>query len=95
MAALIDSISAGVLKALAEISTRGRALKGRSADVQAELRPPHQQLGPPHGGGPAEAMHGRPAHLRGSALGSPNLANDTARACSRPAASDPTSPGLR
>ena len=73
MAALIDSISAGVPKGLAEITTLGRTLKQRAADVLAYFERPGTS------NGPTEAINGRLEHLRGSALGFRNLTHYIAR----------------
>ncbi|MCT1605717.1 ISL3 family transposase [Agromyces sp. NPDC056379] len=73
MTALIDSISTGVPKALTEITTLGRTLTKRSADVLAYFDRPGTS------NGPTEAINGRLEHLRGSALGFRNLAHYIAR----------------
>ena len=73
MAALINSISAGVPKGLAEITTLGRTLKQRAADVLAYFERPGTS------NGPTEAINGRLEHLRGSALGFRNLTHYIAR----------------
>jgi transposase len=68
----------------------GRTLNQRAADVLAYFDRPGTS------NGPTEALNGRLEHLRGSALGFRNLTNYIARfACSRPAASDPTTPSSR
>lgn len=72
---LIDALRSGVPAALREILTLGRTLKKRAADFLAAPR--RQQR--PHRG------HGRLDHLRGSALGSRNLAHSIARS---PSSSD-------
>jgi len=51
----------------------GRTLKKRAADVLASFDRPGTS------NGPAEAIYGRPEHLRGSALGFRNLTNYIAR----------------
>ncbi|HET6915493.1 MAG TPA: ISL3 family transposase [Acidimicrobiales bacterium] len=73
MVRLIDSISRGVPKALAEVTTLGRTLKKRAADVLAYFDRPGTS------NGPTEALNGRLEHLRGSALGFRNLTNYIAR----------------
>jgi transposase len=73
MAALIDSVSSGVPKALTEIITLGRTLKKRAVDVLAYFDRPGTS------NGPTEAINGRLEHLRGSALGFRNLTNYIAR----------------
>jgi transposase len=73
MVKVIDSISAGVPKALSEIITLGRTLKKRAADVLAYFDRPGTS------NGPTEAINGRLEHLRGSALGFRNLTNYIAR----------------
>ena len=73
MATLIDSISAGVPKALTEIITLGRTLRRRAEDVLAYFDRPGTS------NGPTEAINGRLEHLRGSALGFRNLTNYIAR----------------
>ena len=73
MVNLIDSISSGVPKTLAEITTLGRTLKKRAADVLAYFDRPGTS------NGPTEALNGRLEHLRGSALGFRNLTNYIAR----------------
>jgi transposase len=70
---LIDTISTGVPNALVEVTTRGRTLKKRPADVLAYFDRPGTS------NGPTEAINGRLEHLRGSALGFRNLANYIAR----------------
>jgi transposase len=73
MVKLIDSVSTGVPKALAEVITLGRTLKKRAADVLAYFDRPGTS------NGPTEAINGRLEHLRGSALGFRNLTNYIAR----------------
>ena len=73
MARLIDSISTGVPKALAEITKLGRTLKKRAADVLAYFDRPSTS------NGPTEAINGRLEHLPGSAPGFGNLTNYIAR----------------
>ena len=73
MAKLIDSLSAGVPRALTELITLGCTLKKRSADVLAYFDRPGTS------NGPTEAINGRLEHLRGSALGFRNLTNYIAR----------------
>ena len=73
MARLIDSISTGVPKALAEITKLGRTLKKRAADVLAYFDRPSTS------NGPTEAINGRLEHLPGSALGFRNLTTYIAR----------------
>ena len=68
MLKLIESVSRGVPKALTEITTLGRTLHKRAADVL-----------PGTSNGPTEAINGRLEHLRGSALGFRNLTNYIAR----------------
>jgi len=73
MVKLIDSLSAGVPKALTELVTLGRTLKKRAGDVLAYFDRPGTS------NGPTEAINGRLEHLRGSALGFRNLTNYIAR----------------
>lgn len=73
MVELIDSISVGVPKALAEVIKLGRTLKKRADDVLAYFDRPGTS------NGPTEAINGRLEHLRGSALGFRNLTNYIAR----------------
>lgn len=73
MATLISSISSGVPTGLIEISTLGRTLKRRAADVLAYFDRPGTS------NGPTEAINGRLEHLRGLALGFRNLPNYIAR----------------
>jgi transposase len=73
MVKLIDSISHSVPAALTEITTLGRTLKKRAADVLAYFDRPGTS------NGPTEAINGRLEHLRGSALGFRNLTNYIAR----------------
>ena len=73
MSKLIDSVSHGVLAALSEVTTLGRTLRKRAADVLAYFDRPGTS------NGPTEAINGRPEHLRGSALGFRNLTNYIAR----------------
>ena len=63
MTQLIDSLSAGVPKALDELTRLGRTLKQRANDVLAYFARPGTS------NGPTEAINGRLKHLRGSALG--------------------------
>jgi transposase len=73
MEKLIASISTGVPAALKEVTTLGRTLKQRAADVLAYFDRPGTS------NGPTEAINGRLEHLRGSALGFRNLTNYIAR----------------
>ena len=73
MVKLIDTISTGVPNALVEVTTLGRTLKKRAADVLAYFDRPGAS------NGPTEAINGRLEHLRGSALGFRNLTNYIAR----------------
>ncbi len=73
MEKLIDSLSAGVPAALAELVTLGRTLKKRADDVLAYFDRPGT------GNGPTEVINGRLEHLRGSALGFRNLTTYIAR----------------
>ena len=73
LARLIDTLAAGVPKALIELAKRGRTLNKRRADVLAYFDRPHTS------NGPTEAINGRLEHLRGSALGYRNLTNYIAR----------------
>ena len=73
MIKLIESITSGVPNALVEITTLGRTLKKRAADVLAYF----DRRGTSNG--PTEAINGRLEHLRGSALGFRNLTNYIAR----------------
>jgi transposase len=73
MTALIESVSTGVPAALTEVSTLGRTLKKRAADVLAYFDRPGTS------NGPTEAINGRLEHLRGSAFGFRNLTNYIAR----------------
>lgn len=73
MQQLIDSISTGVPAALTEVTTLGRTLKKRAADVLAYFDRPGTS------NGPTEPINGRLEHLRGSALGFRNLTNYIAR----------------
>jgi len=73
MSKLIASISHAVPAALTEITTLGRTLNKRAADVLAYFDRPGTS------NGPTEAINGRLEHLRGSALGFRNLTNYIAR----------------
>ena len=73
MTALIASLSHGVPPALTELTTLGRTLKKRAADVLAYFDRPGTS------NGPTEAINGRLEHLRGTALGFRNLTNYIAR----------------
>ncbi len=73
MVKLIESVSHGVPTALSEVTTLGRTLKKRAADVLAYFDRPGTS------NGPTEAINGRLEHLRGSALGFRNLTNYIAR----------------
>ncbi|KAA1376148.1 transposase [Aeromicrobium fastidiosum] len=70
---LSTDLSAGVPKVLTELTTLGRTLKKRAADVLAYFERPGTS------NGPTEALNGRLEHLRGSALGFRNLTNYIAR----------------
>lgn len=73
MTTVIASVSHGVPSALTEVTTLGRTLKKRSADVLAYFNRPGTS------NGPTEAINGRLEHLRGSALGFRNLTHYIAR----------------
>ena len=73
MTSLIASVSHGVPAPLSEVTTLGRTLKKRAADVLAYFDRPGTS------NGPTEAINGRLEHLRGSALGFRNLTNYIAR----------------
>ena len=73
METLITAVSIGVPPALEEITTLGRTLKKRAANVLAYFDRPGTS------NGPTEAINGRLEHLRGSALGFRNLTNYIAR----------------
>ena len=73
MTRLIASVSHGVPAALSEVTTLGRTLKKRSADVLAYFDRPGTS------NGPTEAINGRLEHLRGTALGFRNLTHYIAR----------------
>jgi len=59
---------------LTELTTLGRTLKSRAADILAYFDHPHTS------NGPTEAINGRLEHLRGSALGFRNLTHYITRA---------------
>lgn len=65
--AVITSLSTGVPATLTELTTLGRTLKRRAADVLAYFDRPGTS------NGPTEAINGRLEHLRGTALGFRNL----------------------
>ena len=73
MVKLIGSVSHSVPAQLVEVTTLGRTLKRRAADVLAYFDRPGTS------NGPTEAINGRLEHLRGSALGFRNLTNYIAR----------------
>ena len=73
MTKLIASVSHAVPAALVEITTLGRTLTKRAADILAYFDRPGTS------NGPTEAINGRLEHLRGSALGFRNLTNYIAR----------------
>ena len=73
MTALIASLHRGVPAALPELTTLGRILSKRAADILAYFDRPGTS------NGPTEAINGRLEHLRGSALGFRNLTNYIAR----------------
>ncbi len=70
---LITDLGAGIPKPLVELTTLGRTLAKRAADVLAYFDRPGTS------NGPTEALNGRLEHLRGSALGFRNLTNYIAR----------------
>jgi transposase len=71
---VMHTISRGVPKNLTELTTLGRTLKRRAADVLAYFDRPGTS------NGPTEAINGRLEHLRGTALGFRNLTNYITRA---------------
>jgi len=73
MTTLIGSVSHGVPAGLSEVTTLGRTLKKRAADVLAYFDRPGTS------NGPTEAINGRLEHLRGIALGFRNLTHYIAR----------------
>ncbi len=73
MQAVITALSHGIPAALTELTSLGRTLKRRAADVLAFFDHPGTS------NGPTEAINGRLEHLRGSALGFRNLTNYIAR----------------
>jgi transposase len=73
MRQLITAVGQGVPAALSEVTTLGRTLTKRAADVLAYFDRPGTS------NGPTEAINGRLEHLRGSALGFRNLTNYIAR----------------
>ncbi len=73
MCTLIDKLSTGVPAILEELTTLGKTLKKRAADIVAYFDRPRTS------NGPTEAINGRLEHLRGSALGFRNLTNYIAR----------------
>ena len=72
--ALIDSLRGGVPAALPGLTTLGRTLARRQADVLAYFDRPGTS------NGPTEALNGRLEHLRGTALGFRNLTHYMTRA---------------
>lgn len=72
--AVITSLSTGVPATLTELTTLGRTLKRRAADVLAYFDRPGTS------NGPTEAINGRLEHLRGTALGFRNLGHYLLRA---------------
>jgi transposase len=70
---LITALHHGVPAALSEVTTLGRTLNKRAADVLAYIDRPGTS------NGPTEAINGRLELLRGSALGFRNLTNYIAR----------------
>jgi hypothetical protein len=83
MQAVIDSLSAGVPKALTELARLGRTLKKRSADVLAYFDRPHTS------NGPTEAINGRLDTSADPLSGSETSPTRSPDRYSRPAASDP------
>jgi len=73
LAKIITTIGKGVPAALSELTTLGRTLHRRAADVLAYFDRPGTS------NGPTEAINGRLEHLRGTALGFRNLTNYIAR----------------
>jgi len=71
---VINSLRRGVPTGLPELTTLGRTLSRRAADVLAYFDRPRTS------NGPTEAINGRLEHLRGTALGFRNLTNYTIRA---------------
>ena len=66
--------STGMPSSLTELTTLGRTLKSRAADILAYFDHPQTS------NGPTEAINGRLEHLRGSALGFRNLTHYITRA---------------
>ena len=66
--------STSMPSSLTELTTLGRTLKRRAADILAYFDHPHTS------NGPTEAINGRLEHLRGSALGFRNLTHYITRA---------------
>ena len=66
--------STGMPSSLTELTTLGRTLKRRAADILAYFDHPHTS------NDPTEAINGRLEHLRGSALGFRNLTHYITRA---------------
>lgn len=73
MTAVIESVATGVPAGLKELTSLGRTLTKRAADVLAYFDRPGSS------NGPTEAINGRLEHLRGSALGFRNLTHYIAR----------------
>lgn len=73
LAAVITSPSREVPAPLTELITLGRTSTRRAEEVLASFDRPRTS------NGPAEAINGRPEHLRGTALGFRNLAHDIHR----------------
>jgi transposase len=73
MTTVIDSLGRRVPTALSELTTLGRTLSKRAADVLAYFERPGTS------NGPTEAINGRLEHLRGTALGFRNLTHYIAR----------------
>jgi transposase len=73
VAAVIETLAAGVPAGLRELRRLGRTRQRRAADVLAYFDRPGTS------NGPTEAINGRLEHLRGSALGFRNLTHYIAR----------------
>ena len=71
---IVGVVSNGDPEPLTELTTLGRTLQRRAADVLAYFDRPGTS------NGPTKAINGRLEHLRGSALGFRNLGNYTTRA---------------
>ena len=88
MAKLIDTVSAGVPAVLREVSTLGRTLNKRAADILAYFDHPERATAPPKRSTADSSTSAAPPSGSGT---SPTMSHEH---CSKPADSDRTTPWI-